>query len=219
MIKLKKNEQAFEKVEKYLNSFKTNKDLWTFYLQLNISANANEERLFEIFHKSIESIKQNETLELWETMLDWALSQKSENTEKLLQKGSCIMRQDISTLARLKYLEWAESIGNFKLKEVYSNLRQVPPYSSAFYLKYAEIEKLRQDETQVETAYEDALLHFGAEIVDLWIDYMSYKQINNKAQDIAGLYWRAMKHLNSSLIEDFTQKFCLFKIKVSDETN
>lgn len=218
LIEFKKTDEAIYKIEKYLNDFKSNKDLWTFYLRLKIKQNDQEDRILEIFYKSIENIKQNETLELWEMIIDWSLESQSTISEKILQSGSSSMVKEISSLARMKYLEWAEKISDSKLEEVYLNLRREPPYSYDFFLKYIYLQKLRSNEKNVESAYDDALLHFGNEIIDLWIEYMCYKQKNKKAQDIASLYWRAMKELNSDLVEAFSQKFCLFKINSNDET-
>ena len=218
MIRFKKNDDAIQIIEKYLNTFKDNKDLWTLYLRVFIDQDAKEDKLFEIFIKSLDHVKPSDTLEIWQMILDWTLCNRSEKTEQLLQKGSSIMVLEISTLARLKYLEWAGNIDDFKLKEVYKNLRQNPPYSLEFYQRYIEMGKLKQNHREIENAYEDALLHFGNEAIDLWIDYMDYKQKIKKSQEIAELYWRAMKQLNLNLSEEFTQKFCLFKINISDET-
>lgn len=217
MIRFKKNDDAIQIIEKYLTTFRDNKDLWTLYLQVFIAKDAKEDKLFEIFNKSIDHVKQNDALELWQIMLDWTLCNHSEKIEQLLQRGSSIMRLEISTLARLKYLEWAGNIGDGKLEEVYSNLRQVPPFSLEFYQKYIQMKYLKKNDREIQNAFEDALLHFGNESVDLWINYMDFKQKINKTQDISDLYWRAMKQLNSNLSEEFTQKFCLFKTNIPEE--
>ena len=45
----------------------------------------------------------------------------------------------------------------------FNSLRQVPPYSVEFFMKYIEIEKCATEinESIITGAYEDAILHFG----------------------------------------------------------
>ncbi|CAF1014961.1 unnamed protein product [Brachionus calyciflorus] len=221
LIKFKKTTEAYNLVEKYLEKFKTSKDLWAFYLHLNIekTTKENEKNLIDLFRKSIGQIRESESFDLWEIILNWILADESEYTEKLLQEGSCIMRSDISLFARLKYLSWAFEKGVDKVRDVYNGLRQVPPYDVDFYLKYIQIEKSlsKMDEKRVEKVFEDALMHFGGDNVDLWLSFIEFKQNINKTQDVANLYWRAMKQLDANQVEIFTQKFCLFKIDVSGD--
>ena len=49
---------------------------------------------------------------------------------------------------------------------------------------------------------------------DLWLSYIDFKQKfgNNKSPDaISNIYWKAMKQLDESLADEFSQKFCLIK--------
>ena len=48
------------------------------------------------------------------------------------------------------------------MRQIYKSLRQSPPYDLNFYLKYIEFEKFstKVNEKLIESAYEDALIHF-----------------------------------------------------------
>ena len=49
---------------------------------------------------------------------------------------------------------------------------------------------------------------------DLWLSYIDFKQKygTNKSPDaISNIYWKAMKQLDESLADEFSQKFCLVK--------
>ncbi len=37
--------------------------------------------------------------------------------------------------------------------------------------------------------------------------------------EVADIYWRAMKQLNTELVDGFVQRFCLFKIDLDVEKN
>ena len=53
--------------------------------------------------------------------------------------------------------------------------------------------------------------------LDLWISFIEflYSKSNNKElQQVSNAHWRAMKSLSADLVEEFTQKFCLFKINL-----
>lgn len=132
------------------------------------------------------------------------------------------MRHEISTFVRSKYLNWSlqSDDGMKKVRQVYESLRQEPPYDVEFFIKYIEIEKCasKLDEKRIEKAFEDSLNHFDKENVDLWLSYIEFKYNlkSTNTQEISNIYWRALKSLDSSLVESFTQKFCLFKINVSN---
>ena len=106
-------------------------------------------------------------------------------------------------------------------------------------MKYIEMETSapKIDEDRIVGAYEDALLHFDKEnIGKIWIDpffiinkaktesfnldlllsYIDFKysRSNKKSDGIAGLYWRAMKQLDSDLVDLFTQRFHMLKISL-----
>jgi hypothetical protein len=36
-------------------------------------------------------------------------------------------------------------------------------------------------------------------------------------QDVSNIYWKAMKNLDTELIETFSQKFCLYKINIDTD--
>lgn len=56
--------------------------------------------------------------------------------------------------------------------------------------------------------------------IDLWISYIDFvytKSNKKEIKEASNVYWRAMKHLNTDLVDLFTQKFCLFKINLNDK--
>jgi len=40
-----------------------------------------------------------------------------------------------------------------------------------------------------------------------------------KVENVANIYWRAMKQLNTEFVDTFVQRFCLFKINLDAEKN
>lgn len=44
-----------------------------------------------------------------------------------------------------------------------------------------------------------------------------YTKSGGELQDVSNIYWRAVKQLDTELVESFTQKFCLFKIELDDK--
>jgi hypothetical protein len=104
---------------------------------------------------------------LWDLIINWSFSTNSEETEKILIKGSQTMFIEVSSLVRQKYLDWSLRSdplqGLNKVRNVYKKLRDFPPYDLEFIMKYIEIEKSSPnlDDKRISGAYEDALLHFG----------------------------------------------------------
>jgi hypothetical protein len=43
---------------------------------------------------------------------------------------------------------------------------------------------------------------------DIWLDYISL-ELKHKPQAVCHLHWRAVKDLDSSLVDEFTQRFAL----------
>jgi hypothetical protein len=86
------------------------------------------------------------------------------------------------------------------------------------------MEKLmpKKDKKRIFDAFEDAIIHFGKDHIEIWLDYIDFlystqsDNTNNDQKSISDIYWRAMKQLDGYLIEAFSQKFCLYKINLSD---
>jgi hypothetical protein len=133
--------------------------------------------------------------------------------------------------------------GITKIRQIYKSLRQSPPYDLDFYLKYIELEKFatKVNEKLIESAYEDALIHFDKDNIginnlllylclkniiklnyeDLWLSYIEfeYSKSNKNTEYVADLYKRALSRLDNDLIESFTQKFVLLKINLNHLIN
>lgn len=224
--------ELINRIQEALVKHNKSGDLWKLYLTTKIdqTTEANEQELIDLFYKSISSVSEKNGLDLWKLMVNWCLLSNHKCTETILQKGSQIMNQEISTFCRLRFMHWSmhnpkrnEKVnGLAKVRKVYESLRKVPPYSVDFYHKYIEIENsaVSVDDARVKSAYEDALLHFAANDMDLWIAYITFvysRSNREELQEISNIYWRAMKQLNTELVDGFTQKFCLFKINLDDK--
>lgn len=236
LVKFSKNSEAVEQIKTGLEKFNDSLCLWKLYLTIKIEDTSNSRsessrtELLELFYKSIANVNQKNALELWKLIINWCTLNNYDNTEKILKEGSKVMNQEISSFSRLKYFEWSlhapvnniKSSGLSQVRNIYENLCQEPPFSVEFYLKYIEIEKcaFESNENRIVSAYEDALTHFSKQNIDLWIAYIEfvYSASNKKdLQQVSTIYWRAMKHLDTELIETFTQKFCFFKINIGDK--
>lgn len=232
LIKFNKDADAVKQIQ---NELAKNCDcvrLWNLYLNLTIEKTdkSNESDLVQLFYESIKAVKQKDSLDLWQLMINYCLLNNSQKTEDILKEGSQIMIQEISSFCRSKYLLWSLSNSNrnenakslTKVRQIYQSLRQLPPFSADFFNKYIEIEKCatKLDDSKIIAAYEDALNHFGRDNLELWISYIEFmyrKSTKNHLEEVGLIYWRAMKALGTSLIDEFTQKFCLLKINLDEK--
>jgi hypothetical protein len=48
-------------------------------------------------------------------------------------------------------------------------------------------------------------------------DLKTLEKGDNDIQSVSNIYWRAKKQLDDDLVEQFTQQFCLLKIKATKE--
>jgi hypothetical protein len=91
------------------------------------------------------------------------------------------------------------------------------------------MEKLtpKKDKKRICNAFEEALIHFGKDQIEIWLEYIDFlysaqsslssseNDADNDLKSISDIYWRAMKQLGGYLLEDFSQKFCLYKINLN----
>lgn len=229
LMKFDKIVEAKSIVEKSLDleTHKGNSKLWLICLKIKkmeIFKNNDKKELVDLFYKAIECVKPKNAFQIWELIIEWAFTNNYPQVEQLLKDGSHQTNKETSSFMRCKYLDWILEKQDPTLKElrdVYKSFRQVPPYDLNFFLKYIEIEKLtprKERESFIEKAYEDALIHFGKNNIDIWLSYVDfeYTKTNKSTEYVAELYKRAMKQLENDLVEEFTQQFVLLKINLNN---
>lgn len=120
----------------------------------------------------------------------------------------------------------------------------MPPYCLQFFRKYIELEKsqIPCDSNRVSSCFEDALEHFGKDNIglliyfiqlkiflikqhffcvifkDIWLEYIEFNYTlasTNGPDVVTSVYERAMRQLETELVETFIQQFCLLKMNMN----
>ena len=125
MIKFKKDPEATKQIKDGLVTHPDSSSLWKLYLNLMIkkTSETNESELIQLFHESIRAVKQKDSVELWQLIVNYCLLNNCSRTEEILKEGGQLMNQEISALCRLKYLNWA--LGNANRNEKLNGLSKV----------------------------------------------------------------------------------------------
>jgi hypothetical protein len=88
MIKYEKIQEALNILNKSLNTYKSDAQLWSFYLKIKVSENTvkrKDNELVMLFNKAIESVKSKESLNIWQLIVDWCLLNNYSQIEKIFQ--------------------------------------------------------------------------------------------------------------------------------------
>jgi U3 small nucleolar RNA-associated protein 6 len=216
--------QVLEILEWSLAKYPLSADLWKLKLKSTIDLEKSDNEITDIFNRALKNIAEKESVELWSLMIKWARQVNTNDVliEDLFRNGSLKSRIEVAVPLRVQYLDWAfTKNGKKKVREVYESLKQMPPFSLEFFMKFIELESCNAKISNqiICSTYEEAIGHFGSKNDDLWMNYIRYEHKTNKhdPQGVYQIYWKALKQLDENLIEDFTQKFNSFKINLIND--
>lgn len=161
-------------------------------------------------------------MDFWELYIDWSLMKKI-SPKKILNIVDYLNKILInSPRIMAEYFKEKTLIINYqifgikKTRIYYKNFKSKSPITKGFFTKMIEIEKhvMMEDNSQhFQYIYEDLVHYFGAEDIQVWLDYIDYAM---KFDMIfaTSLYQKALKYLRPSLCSDFIEKYNLSKFSI-----
>ncbi|XP_002740357.1 U3 small nucleolar RNA-associated protein 6 homolog [Saccoglossus kowalevskii] len=220
LIKVGMVDKAKEVAEIATKSHIKSVKLWLQRLQLVINDcklgdNSGTGEVMDLFDYAASHVKSKQSQPLWDLGLTWCLACNPDEVEAVFQHGITQHKQ-VALLMKEKYLEWAAfSGGTMKCQEIYKRLIASKPIGLNFYMKYISIEcgKAKPKIIKLRKCYEAAIQEFGASNTDLWLSYVKLELTHpkGKKEKVGDLYWRALKHLNPSFVDDFISQYTLFQ--------
>ncbi|KAM3920056.1 U3 small nucleolar RNA-associated protein 6 homolog isoform 2-T2 [Leptodactylus fuscus] len=212
LMELEQWDVAVEVLAAATDRFTGSVDIWK--KRLEILMTLKTENLEQVFEKSLGLVKMQDSLPLWELMVNWSEKERSEEaTESLYQK--LVLNPVATKIMKVKYLDWAYRKGGYKkARKVFISLQENRPFSEEFFEKMIDIEKDQKSKmVNLREYYERALREFGATKPDLWLSYIKEEcnHVEGKPENCGAIHWRAMKVLQGSDVEDFVTKYTLLQ--------
>ncbi|XP_071973002.1 U3 small nucleolar RNA-associated protein 6 homolog [Engystomops pustulosus] len=213
LFTLEKGDLAVQLLEAATDRFPGSVDMWKKRLELLITLKA--ENLEKVFEKALALVKTQESLPLWELMVDWSEMERSEKaTESLYQK--LVLNPNTTKTMKVKYLQWTYRIQGYKrARKVFSSLQENRPFSEDFFKMMIDIEKDQEKSKMgnLREYYERALREFGAAKPDIWLSYIKEElsHAEGKPENCGPIHWRAIKVLQGPAVEEFVNKYALLQ--------
>ncbi|XP_069125421.1 U3 small nucleolar RNA-associated protein 6 homolog [Argopecten irradians] len=189
--------------------------LWVHRLQVLIRTVPTEEKVIAVFHEACKHVPKKKSLPLWRLILDFCISNQSDSTTTLFEKGvSC--HSSVSGPVKVLYLQWIYlTAGISKTRDLYKRFMQaglVPLQIIKEYIKM-EMAQAKPKMKLLRQAYEDAVSEFGSTNADLWIDYIQLEQTHpqGRPEDAGNIHFRAVKCLEGELNQQFITKYTLLQ--------
>ncbi|XP_039281293.1 U3 small nucleolar RNA-associated protein 6 homolog isoform X2 [Nilaparvata lugens] len=200
--------QVLEKAtEKHSSSFA----LWDKRLSLNMTW-GGDAAVDAIFEQAIVHLQEN-SLPLWKLMLQYWQLTDPDKAERLMERGSNQTDQpNLCNPLRVIRLEWiALTQGLAAARKLYYRLAEDPPTSLQLHRKMMALENMQPRKSIKDLRMYHILtcLEFGADNVDVWMNYLKFEKIHGKHSNMADIYHQACTKLKESLIEEFKNEFDL----------
>ena len=117
----------------------------------------------------------------------------------------------------LKLIKWSsanEPLQEFRDKYKMLLIHNNRKWSIEFYLFCSQIEESQEpiNEAAIDLLFEKIINSHGSTSVEVWLEYARVKQAVKNFTGAGECYWRAMKILNPSLVEEFVTKYTLTSI-------
>ncbi|XP_012284127.1 U3 small nucleolar RNA-associated protein 6 homolog [Orussus abietinus] len=185
--------------------------LWHMRLK-HYFATDQEDSASAAFTEAIKRLREK-SLPIWKMKLLYVQAKDPEKTEEVF-KAALQAEPAIAKDFKPKYIEWLVLTKNIQMaRKVYKALCMEPPFGLELHKKMENLE-LMQPEIILKHArkpYEMAILHFGNNNVNVWIDYITFEMKHSDPKNVADLHSRAVKTLDSTLVDTFISKFSLLK--------
>uniref|UniRef100_A0A1Y1JV88 U3 small nucleolar RNA-associated protein 6 homolog n=1 Tax=Photinus pyralis TaxID=7054 RepID=A0A1Y1JV88_PHOPY len=207
------DEDALEIAEKGTDAFPHSVELWELRLCKQI-LKGDTGKVNLVFKLSIINLKEK-SLPLWQKIISYHLIMSHDDYIHLIYRDAVKQAKEISDDLKPKYIEWLALAKGMKVtRDVYNELAIQEPYCKDLHAMMSKMEsvQLKYNFKAWEKVHERACEQFGAEDVDVWIDYIVfytdyYKVHENPAERIQWIHSEAEKKLHKSLILDFNRKY------------
>lgn len=105
-------------------------------------------------------------------------------------------------------------------RKIYNSITQQPPFSYELHKKMIEIENMQSKISPQYTrnAYELAIMQFGKNRTDLWLDYTIFEMKHGDPLKAAEIHTRAVKTLYAKLTDKFIADYTLLKANPESKT-
>ncbi|XP_022195810.1 U3 small nucleolar RNA-associated protein 6 homolog [Nilaparvata lugens] len=183
--------------------------LWDKRLSLNMTW-GDDSAVEAIFEQANTCLQEN-SLPLWKLMLPyWQLSDP-DKVDKLLERGSNQIDQpNLCNPLRVIRLEWvALTEGLAAARKLYFEIVQKPPTSMQLHQKMIALDTIqpRKSIENIRMYYIFPCVEFGADNIDVWMNYFKFEKKHGNYSNIADIYGQACSKLNDSLIEEFKNEY------------
>ncbi|XP_044586334.1 U3 small nucleolar RNA-associated protein 6 homolog [Cotesia glomerata] len=210
------NKNNSEKLNKILSSateaHPESVELWKQKLNY-LFFNSNQEDLALSEFDKAKKILKNKALPLWEIKLLYINEKHPEQLEEFYLTA-LKEAPEISLKFKPAYIKWvAATKGIKKARHIYKKLSIEPPFCLELDNEMSNIE-LNQPVISRQNArhpYEMAVIQFGKNNVDVWINYIIFEMNHGDVINIANIYQRAVKTLNTVDSDNFISRFTLLK--------
>lgn len=189
--------------ERYLSMKKEFSDDWS---ALNIE-----------FETCIKKLEKTESLPIWKLWLSTCLDKNPESANEVFEK-SLSSSKDVAEFGRLQYLKWTcNKTGIKAARKIFKRLRLVCPLTQDLIQCAIELELQQENPhiTQVRKLHELAVDEFGKTSSECWLEFIKFelKQTGTAVANAGGVYWRALKMLDSKHVGEFVDAYTLLQAR------
>lgn len=100
-------------------------------------------------------------------------------------------------------------------RSMYEEMIRTPPLQLEVHRVMIDIEKSQEKPSLkgIRKCFECAIQHHGQDDVDIWMKYMKLETDSGNAQNVPGIYRRAVGMLKKELVDEFIKEQALMKLK------
>ncbi|KAG8041406.1 hypothetical protein G9C98_002394 [Cotesia typhae] len=210
------NKKNSEKLIKILSSateaHPESVELWKQKLNYLFFYFDQEDLALSEFNKAKKILK-NKAFPLWKIKLLYINEKHPEQLEEFYLTA-LKEAPEISLKFKPAYIKWvATTKGIKKARHIYKELSIQPPFCLELHNEMSNIE-VNQPEISQQNArhpYEMAVIQFGKNNVDVWINYIIFEMNQGYVINITNIYQRAVKTLSTVDSDNFISRFTLLK--------
>jgi len=203
-------EQIGQILELGVTRFPLSDTLWLKYYYWAVKN--DKDIVVEILNRAVDSVPAEKSVKFWELGLK-KFSKKRVKLQKWVDramKAGSVVSQPIKT----KYLhQVAQNDGIDTARLLFKHLWIVPPITREFFNEMIQLEQTAGSSVEeLRKLYEMALIQFGQQDVDLWLEFMELEERCGQPERVGHLHWQAARLLQSGLVDDFMTRSLLKRV-------
>jgi len=207
--------RANEIIRKATEIYPNDVQIWKKNFDLLIEQSTDSKTIQKQFQLACENPTIKNSPVIWRTVIEFAKENDTKWAEELFEKSQSVS-MDLSVVLELKskYLQWVHQTKSIKqIRQLFDHLSARIPASLPFYLEYIriELESTKIDHKRIRNAFEQAIIYFGKESADLWLNFLDYFK-EHQSNDFIGLsriHSRAIHTLESDELNRFNTEYTL----------